>query len=361
MNPFLSIMMLVVAAGSLSGCLHYRLQRPPRKPVPVPESVRGEFGATAGSNRRGLLYEQSRILRATARCCRQYTITVTNSSSRDIASRAVEFDYFLPNASGLQGAPRPQPHAESGARANTNSRPTERIVRLPAILILPIMGGTNYDLESYFARSYAKRGFAVIILHRPDIKKEIHELEDIDPLLRRSVQDAQSTIDWLEAQAEIDPQRLGLFGISMGAIRGTMVLALDQRVRAGVLGLVGGDIPYILSHTREKSLVRERNEVLKRLQLSPDELEQRLRGLITCEPLTVAPAVDPARVLMVIAAFDHVIPARQGWELRRKLGNPEAVQLFSGHYSSVVYAPWLKWRTARFFEKTLGKPGQIAK
>ena len=248
----------------------------------------------------------------------------------------MEFDYFLPKVKNRENAHVP--------------------IKLPAILILPIMGGTNYDLESYFARSYAKRGFAAVILHRPDIKKEIHELEDIDVLLRRSVRDAQRTIDWLEGQPEIDPQRLGLFGISMGAIRGTMVLALDERLRAGVLGLVGGNVPYILSHTREKSLVRERNKVLERLQLSPDELEQRLRRLIICEPLTVAPAVDPSRVLMVIAAFDHVIPARQGWELRRKLGNPEALQLFSGHYSSVVYAPWLKWRTGRFFEKKLGKP-----
>ena len=348
----LRIAAAVAVCISTSGCLHHSLQRPPRTAEPVPESFRKEFGAdatstTSLSNRAIALSEKSRTPRSPTRWYAHYEIAVTNAQVDVVEARPVEFDYFLPNVS----APKSPSRSTGNAGSNAN-----RIVKLPAILILPIMGGTNYDLEAYFARSYAKRGFAVAILHRPDIKKEIHELEDIDVLLRRSVRDAQKTIDWLEAQPEIDPQRLGLFGISMGAIRGTMVLALDERVRAGVLGLVGGDVPYILAHTREKSLVRERNKVLDRLKLSPDELEQRLRRLITCEPFTVAPAVDPSRVLMVIAAFDHVIPARQGWELRRKLGNPETVQLFSGHYSSVVYAPWLKWRTARFFEKKLGKP-----
>jgi hypothetical protein len=376
------------AAVCLTGCLHYPLQQPLRKPVPVPESFRDEFGGS--SNGPAMVSEKSRTSRGPARWYQHYEVTVTNS--QDAAARPVEFDYFLPNTPRNTNTPKGGHRAALGKldrgfrkceplfavhplgcpflRADNRNAPAvlgglenvlqpnaaSNAVTLPAILILPIMGGTNYDLEAYFARSYAKRGFAAVILHRPDIKKEIHELEDIDVLLRRSVRDAQRTVDWLQGQPEIDPRRLGLFGISMGAIRGTMVLALDARVRAGVLGLVGGDVPYILAHTREKSLARERNKVLERLHLSPDELEQRLRRLITCEPLTVAPAVDPSRVLMVIAAFDHVIPAQQGWELRRKLGNPEAVRLFSGHYSSVIYAPWLKWRTARFFEKKLGKP-----
>jgi hypothetical protein len=82
-----------------------------------------------------------------------------------------------------------------------------------------------------------------------------------------------------------------------------------------------------------------------------NEAEEKLREAITCEPLRVAGAVDPSRVLMVIAAFDHVVPPHTGWELRRKLGNPAAIQVFSGHYSSVIYAPYLRWKTGKFFEK----------
>ena len=271
--------------------------------------------------------------RETTRRYARHEITLTNA--QDAAARSVEFDYYLPHAKRTKHSTK------------ANALPE----KIPAILILPIMGGTQYELESFFARSFAKRGFATVILHRPDIKKEVRELEDIDGLLRKSVLDAQRVLDWLEAQPQVDPGRLGLFGVSMGAIRGTLVLALDDRLRAGVLGLVGGDVPYILAHTREKSLARERLKVMERSQLSLQELEDRLREYITCEPLRVASAVNPSRVLMVIAAFDHVIPARTGWELRRKLGNPPAIQIFSGHYSAVVYAPYLRWKSGRFFEK----------
>src|SRR3954465_10431131 len=105
----------------------------------------------------------------------RYEITITNT--QDVDSRPVEFDYYIPN------------------RVRNKNRPTSRDPapheRIPAILILPIMGGTQYELESFFARSFAKRGFASVILHRPDIKKEVRELEDIEGMLRKSVRDAQ--------------------------------------------------------------------------------------------------------------------------------------------------------------------------
>ncbi len=332
----ISMMVVAVAGTCCTGCLHYRLQRPPRRPVPLPESFRQEFGAREkGAFEPLVLDEKSSSWRETRRWYVRYEIAITNA--QDAAVRPVEFDYYLPNLAGIKN------------RASA-SDPALR-EKTPAILILPIMGGTQYELESFFARSFAKRGFASVILHRPDIKKEVRELEDIDGMLRKSVRDAQRLIDWLEVQPQVDAGRLGVFGVSLGAIRGTMVLGLDERVRVGVLGLVGGDLPYILAHTKEKGLVRERNKVLEKNQFSVNELEQRLRSMIRCEPLRVAEAVDPSRVLMVIAAFDHVIPARKGWELRRQLGNPAAVQIFSGHYSSVIYAPYLRWKTGRFFAK----------
>jgi dienelactone hydrolase len=307
----------------------------------LPEGFRQEFVAPGRSDTvLSALDTNSPGWRGSTRWYARHEITITNANAQDAAARPVEFDYYLPHRRKTDHSTRPN---TSGSTA-----------KIPAILILPIMGGTQYELESYFARSFAKRGFACVILHRPDIKKEVRELEDIDGMLRKSVLDAQRAVDWLEAQPQVDAERLGLFGVSMGAIRGTMVLALDERVRVGVLGLVGGDLPYILTHTREKSLARERTKLLERHQWTLEEVEQRLRAAITCEPLSVAGAVDPARVLMVIAAFDHVIPARKGWELRRKLGNPATIQIFSGHYSAVVYAPYLRWKAGGFFVKKLG-------
>jgi dienelactone hydrolase len=221
----------------------------------------------------------------------------------------------------------------------------------PAILILPIMGGRTYPLESFFARGFVHHGYHALVVHRPDIKDEIRDLEDIDVLLRASLSDTRRIIDWLERQPNVDAKRLGLFGISLGAIRGVMVLGMEPRLRAGVLGLPGGDLPYIATHSEDRNIKKARAKILEKNQLSVEEGEERLREAITCEPLAIAPAVDPSRVLLVIAACDKVVPASKGWELRRKMGNPQTIQLCGGHYSSVVHVPYLRGVSSRFFAK----------
>jgi hypothetical protein len=91
------------------------------------------------------------------------------------------------------------------------------------------------------------------------------------------------------------------------------------------------------------------------------DAEEKLREAITLDPLAIAPGIDPSKVMMVIAACDKVVPARTGWELRRKMGNPETIELWSGHYSSVIDLPYLQRASRKFFEKKFAevKPAQV--
>lgn len=64
------------------------------------------------------------------------------------------------------------------------------------------------------------------------------------PSLRRSllsnwVRDASTTLDYLLARPDIDAERVGYFGFSLGAYAGTFVLALDPRFRAAVQQATG--------------------------------------------------------------------------------------------------------------------------
>lgn len=232
----------------------------------------------------------------------------------------------------------------------------------PGIVVLPIMGGKQYVLENYFAAGFARNGYSVAVVHRPEIKDEIRSLEDIDPLLQGSIEDARRVVDWLEAQPGIDRERLGLFGISLGAIRGVMVLASEPRLKVGVLGLPGGDLPYILTRSQDKNLVKYRKKLLEKNGLTIEEGEQRLREAISWDPMAAAEAIDPSRVLMVIAAFDKVVPVSKGWELRRKMRNPETIEVCGGHYSSVVHLPYLRAMSSKFFARKFAAdtPGELA-
>jgi hypothetical protein len=225
---------------------------------------------------------------------------------------------------------------------------------VPVILLLPIIGG-DYPLERHFARYFARHGMAAVLLKRDKLVKG-ERFDQIDELMRQCALDAKQAIDWIETQPDFDASRIGIFGVSMGAIRGALLLPLDSRIRAATLGLVGGDLPWILAHTEEPSIAKRRKALLKKENITTHELEERLRAAITLDPISVASSVDPRKVFLVLATCDTSVPIRKGWELREKMGKPETLIVPAGHYSALIFIPCIRIETLRFFREQFAIP-----
>ena len=246
--------------------------------------------------------------------------------SPDRTNRTLVFDYFVPQTNGKH----------------------------PVLLILPMLGG-SYTLEKYFACYFAKRGFACVIVHREQPPKD-SGLDVLDVLLKQSVLDNRQALDWIETRPELNAQRIGVFGISMGAIKGALLTPLDPRVRAATLGLVGGDIPYILTYTTEHGISRRREAILRDQDLTLLQLHEKLSQGIHCDPKAVAAFVDPKKVLLILGAFDTVVPIKKGLELRKQMGKPETILVPTGHYSAILFLPYIQRQCWKFFEKKLADP-----
>jgi dienelactone hydrolase len=234
-----------------------------------------------------------------------------------------------------------------------------KVEKAPAILVLPMLGG-SYDLEKHFAGYFAKRGIAALIVLRDRKRLDPNRLENLNLMLKQTVLDNKQVIDWIEDQPELDAGRVGVFGISMGGIKGALVAALDARVEAAVLALAGCDLPYILTHSTEPGIIKQRQEYMRRENIALEELEQRLRKAITCDPLAYAPYVDPPKVLLILALNDTVVPAVKGQELRQKMGNPETIAISAGHYSAILYLPYIQNRALNFFRRRFAADGEGA-
>ena len=224
----------------------------------------------------------------------------------------------------------------------------------PVILILPIIGG-DYPLERHFARYFARHGMSAVLVRR-DKHVKGENFDQITDVLRQCTIDARQTIDWIETQKDYDASRIGIFGVSMGAIRGAILLPADSRIRAATLGLVGGDLPWILAHTEEPSIAKRRRKVMEKENITTHELEKRLRTMVTFDPATVAPSVDPKKVFLVLAACDTSVPVSKGWELRRLMGKPETLVVPAGHYSALLFIPCIRAQTLRFFHERFAEP-----
>ena len=229
---------------------------------------------------------------------------------------------------------------------------------LPVILIFPISGG-GYFLEEIFAKYFYRNGYAAIIVHRESpAERDPKTGPQINLMIRQSVLDNKRVVDWLETRAEYDATRIGALGTSMGSFKATFLVAVDPRIKAAVLGLTGGDFPYILAYSKEgawhhRGLTRRREAYLSEHHLTKAQFRQVLEKEIVWDPKAVAPSVPPDKVLMIIALWDTVVPTRTGKELRRLMHRPETLFVVSGHYTAYFYLPRIKSQTLHFFNERL--------
>jgi hypothetical protein len=229
---------------------------------------------------------------------------------------------------------------------------------LPVILIFPISGG-GYFLEELFAKYYYRNGYAAVIVHRESpAERDPKTGPEINRMIRQSVLDNKRVVDWIVTRPEYDAKRIGALGTSMGSFKATFLVAVDPRIKAAVLGLTGGDFPYIAAYSKEgawhhRGLTRRREAYISEHHLTKAQFRQGLEKEIRWDPNAVAPSVDPQKVLMIIALWDTVVPTRTGKELRRLMHRPETLFVVSGHYTAYLYLPRIKSQTLRFFNQRL--------
>ena len=195
----LSIALLLTLA---IGCCRLPTARNARAPLPVPASVQSEYAPAIETD---LTHVELGVTNQGHYTLRQ--VQLASPPSRYATNRSIRLDCFIP-------------HANSPG---------------PVLLLLPILGGKDYPLERHFAKYFAKKGLASIIVHREQ-KGKPSEAAQIEGWLRQTILDNRQALDWIETQEAFDPDRIGLFGISMGGIKGAMLAPLDRRIKAGNAG-----------------------------------------------------------------------------------------------------------------------------
>jgi dienelactone hydrolase len=223
------------------------------------------------------------------------------------------------------------------------------------VVVFPILAGSHVVSEG-LAKALVNRGFAVARLER----KKLDLAENVDPeaptrVLRSAIYDARRLLDWLVTRPEVDADRLGVAGVSLGGILASTLLGVDARVRAGVLLMAGGGIAEILHDSTEKP-IRAFREALRE-ELGLEEREAFLAELQPftepVDPLSHAQWIDPRSVLLVSGRFDRVIPPERTRLLWEALRRPAWIRLPVGHYQFFPFFWWAVGRGADHLERAL--------
>ena len=216
----------------------------------------------------------------------------------------------------------------------------------PLVIVLPVWGVSAYPSETVAAgiRAQGEGGVNVLQVHGEhllfdwDALSDARTEEEFQELLARMVErfidtviDIRRLVDWAQTRPEVDPQRIALVGFSMSAIVGSVALANDPRIEAGVLVVGGADLHEVLAACNGR-IRRTRERLMARFGWSIEEFKANLETpLAAINPARFAGRLDPDRVLVIEAAEDTCIPAPARERFWNAMGRPERVSYQYDH------------------------------
>jgi cephalosporin-C deacetylase-like acetyl esterase len=217
--------------------------------------------------------------------------------------------------------------------------------RVPAAVVVHHLGG-SFDAEKVLAQHLAINGVSAFFISLPNygLRREPNTregfLSERDPLaivpgFRQAALDVIRAGDFLRAMPEVDPERVGVVGVSLGAVVSALARGVDTRLGRTMLVIGGGDLHRLLTESPEAK------QLLERAKVAPDQIRPALAliqpMLKPIDPVTFARRVRTQDVLMVNAANDEVIPRSSTVALWEALGQPEIKWMRCGHYGSVLH------------------------
>lgn len=184
---------------------------------------------------------------------------------------------------------------------------------------------------------FIKNGFAVMridIANHGDRKEHDYEFELTNgyrywtrDIITQTVFDLRRTIDFIQTRPEIDSNRIGYFGISLGGIIGTIFCSVDDRVKVPVIALAGGNLS---------------------LMFGVDALKDDTKDFFSIiDPINFVTKISPRPILMINAENDEVINPITSKLLFRKAKEPKKIIWYPSKHRDLpidkAYPEGVKW------------------
>jgi dienelactone hydrolase len=210
----------------------------------------------------------------------------------------------------------------------------------PGVIVLDITGG-DQSLSRSIATYLAHHGIAGLFVQmayygpRRPPGSELRLLSpDIDHTLaamRQTVLDLRRATAWMEARPELDPQRLGIMGTSLGSFLAALTAEMEPKLgRVAVLLGGGGLVDAFYDDPRAAGF--------RKLWEFVGGTKELLAELIApVDPLTCAANLKGRKVLMIAAKRDEIVPPRMAKALWEATGRQKIVWYDCTHYGAALY------------------------
>jgi hypothetical protein len=243
---------------------------------------------------------------------------------------------------------------------------------MPLAILIHGMGDRSALPCRMIAADLAKKGVASFIVflifhsvratdyvrqHYPNLSAEAW-----DESYKISVTDIRQVLDWVTTRPEIMNDHISALGISYGSFICSISMALDKRVKKGVLVECGGNSDKI---TRHSLLLRWRyklgeetyrqNQAAYALYLKEvakkgwNQVDAGKPSYLT-DPLTFTGELRQRPLMMLNATFDEMIPRASTQELWESLKNPPIHWYPATHASLWAWYPLFRNKITGFIK-----------
>jgi dienelactone hydrolase len=212
--------------------------------------------------------------------------------------------------------------------------------RFPAVIVLDITGGDqslSRGICTYFARNGIGGLFVQMAYYGPrrppGSKLRLLSTDYVQSMeaVRQTVLDLRCATAWMAARPEIDSNRLGILGTSLGSFIATLTAEMEPRLgRVAVLlgggGLVDGyyDHPQAAPFKAAWEAIGGTREIIAKM-------------LAPVDPLTCAANLRDRKVLILAGKRDEIVPPKMALALWEASGKQKVVWFDCTHYGAIVY------------------------
>jgi 5-aminopentanamidase len=214
--------------------------------------------------------------------------------------------------------------------------------RPPVVIMIPGLDSVKEELQAT-AEHLLRRGLAVIAIDGPGQGEAEYELP-IEPAYERVT---TAVADYLKGRDDIDPDRIGVFGVSLGGYYAARSAAYEPRARAAVelAGPYRFDLDWDQLPAQTRTTFQHRSGAA-----SPAEARERAAALT----LEDAAARIACPLLVAHGGQDRLVPPYHAERLAREAPHAELLMMPDGSHgltnhafeSRAAMADWLAARLA---------------
>jgi len=201
----------------------------------------------------------------------------------------------------------------------------------------------------------------------PDMNRRFPILTDEEWFshYRISVVNVRQIIDWASQHPAIATQNMALFGLSVGGFVSAITMGIDNRVKAGVLTVMGGNtakIAQLSSRWTRRGFAQSEEKYRQQQEIYHKYLSEVVQNgfaevvppsqAFLIDPMTFAAFLRERPVRMFNARWDEAIPREATLDFWETCGKPPITWLPATHSTIWAWYPIIQRKIEQFLRST---------